>query len=57
MNGDDSAGVDGGDFLVEYASGKNAELYPADSGVLLQAGKKAMLQYHLHSIGEETERR
>jgi len=52
-NGDDSAGVDGGQFLVEYASGKNAEMYPADTGVLLQAGKKAMVSYHLHSIGEE----
>lgn len=54
VNGDDSKGVDGGQFLVEYASGKNAEVYPEDTGVLLQAGKKAQLQYHLHSIGEET---
>jgi hypothetical protein len=54
VNGDDSQGVDGGQFLVEYASGKNAEIYPNDTGVLLQAGKKAMVQYHLHSIGEET---
>ena len=53
-SGDDSQGVDGGQFLVEYASGKNAEVYPEDSGVLLQAGKKAMTSYHLHSIGEET---
>jgi hypothetical protein len=51
--GDDSAGVDGGQFLVEYASGKNGEIYPPDSGVLLQAGKKAMVSYHLHSVGEE----
>src|SRR4051812_5333830 len=51
--GDDSLGVDGGQFLVEYASGKNAEVYPEDTGVLLQAGKKAMVNYHLHSIGEE----
>src|SRR5206468_4192917 len=54
VNGDDSQGVDGGQFLVEYASSKNAEIYPNDTGVLLQAGKKAMVQYHLHSIGEET---
>jgi hypothetical protein len=54
VSGDDSAGVDGGQFLVEYASGKNAEVYPDDAGVLLQAGKKAMVSYHLHSIGEET---
>ena len=52
--GDDSQGVDGGQFLVEYASGKNAEVYPDDAGVLLQAGKKAMVSYHLHSVGEET---
>ena len=44
VSGDDSLGVEGGDFLVEYASGKNAEVYPGDSGVLLQAGKKAMVQ-------------
>ena len=40
-------------FLVEYASGKQAELYPPGSGLLLPAGKKARLSYHLHSIGEE----
>jgi hypothetical protein len=54
VNADDSQGVDGGQFLVEYASGKNAEVYPQDAGVLLQAGKKAMVSYHLHSVGEET---
>jgi hypothetical protein len=54
VQGDDSQGSNGGQFLVEYASGKNAEVYPADAGVPLQAGKKAMVSYHLHSIGEET---
>ena len=42
----------GGHFLMEYASGKNAEVYPDDSGVLLQAGKKMKLDYHLHPVGE-----
>ena len=42
-----------GHFLMEYASGKNGEFYPEDSGVLLQAGKKMKLDYHLHSVGEE----
>jgi len=28
--------MDAGQFLVEYASGKNAEVYPEDSGLLLQ---------------------
>jgi hypothetical protein len=55
VSGDDSAGVEGGDFLVEYASGKNAEVYTGDSGVLLKAGKKAMTSYHLHSTGEATD--
>jgi mono/diheme cytochrome c family protein len=51
-NGDDSVS-DGGQFLVEYASGKNSEVYPEDSGVLLQAGKSLKVDYHLHSVGEE----
>jgi hypothetical protein len=55
VNADDSQGVEGGQFLVEYASGKNAEVYPEDAGVLLQAGKKAMVSYHLHSIGEDVD--
>lgn len=45
---------DGGQFLVEYASGKNAEVYPEGSGVLLKAGQQARLSYHMHSTGEET---
>lgn len=45
---------EGGQFLVEYASGKNAEVYPEGSGVLLQKGQQARLSYHLHSIGVET---
>jgi hypothetical protein len=52
--GDDSVS-DGGQFLVEYASGKNAEFYPEDSGLLVQAGQKMKLDYHLHSIGEEVD--
>ena len=43
----------GGIFLVEYASGKQAEIYPPDSGLLLPAGSEARLSYHVHSIGEE----
>lgn len=49
--GDDSGGGTG-QFLVEYASGKNATYYQADSGVLLKAGQNARLEYHFHSIGE-----
>ena len=43
----------GQQFLVEYASGKSAEIYPNDTGVLLKAGQNARVSYHLHSIGEE----
>lgn len=46
--------MDEGQFLVEYASGKNAEVYPDGSGVLLKQGHRARLSYHLHSIGKET---
>ncbi|HEV8315957.1 MAG TPA: hypothetical protein VGQ10_01020 [Vicinamibacterales bacterium] len=51
---DDTAALETSQFLVEYAAGKNGEIYPENSGVLLEAGKKAMVSYHLHSIGEET---
>ena len=42
-------------FLVEYASGKNGEIYPEDSGLLLEAGRKMRLDYHLHSVGEDVD--
>ena len=45
----------GGIFLVEYASGKQAEIYPPDSGLLLPGGTEARLSYHLHAIGEEVD--
>jgi hypothetical protein len=50
----DSPMEDGGQFLVEYASGKNAEVYPDGTGVLLKHGQRARLSYHFHSIGEQT---
>jgi hypothetical protein len=58
--GDDSDGGsdDGGGsglFLVEYASGKNATIYPSDAGVLLKAGQNARVSYHFHSIGESAD--
>jgi hypothetical protein len=49
--GDDSGGGSG-QFLVEYASGKNATFYDDDAGVLLKAGQEARLEYHFHSVGE-----
>ena len=52
-NADGAADDDGGQFIVEYASGKAPELYPDNSGVLLKAGSNLRLGLHLHSVGEE----
>ena len=52
IDGDSS--TEGGQFLVEYASGKNAEVYPEGTGVLVKAGEKARVSYHTHSYGEDT---
>src|SRR5256886_1722516 len=51
----DDAGGGSGQFLVEYASGKNATFATPDSGVLLKAGQNARVSYHFHSIGEEVQ--
>jgi hypothetical protein len=51
-NPDGTESADGGSFLVEYAQGKNAEVYPEGSGVLLQKGQRARVSYHMHSTGE-----
>ena len=53
--GDTTEGVESERHLVEYASGKQAEIYPEDSGVLLQAGSRTRLSYHLHSVGEDVD--
>ena len=52
---DDGESMGGGIFLVEYASGKQAEIYPDGSGLLLPANSDARLSYHMHSIGEEVD--
>jgi hypothetical protein len=54
-DGGDDAGGGSGQFLVEYASGKNATIYQPDAGVLLRAGQDARVSYHFHSIGEEAD--
>ncbi|GAB5501335.1 MAG: hypothetical protein PsegKO_36460 [Pseudohongiellaceae bacterium] len=41
-------------FLVEYASGKSAEIYPDNSGVLLAPDSDVRLSYHMHPVGVET---
>ena len=42
-------------FLVEYASGKQSEIYPENSGLLLEAWRKMRVNYHFHSVGEDVE--
>jgi len=47
---DDPVGL----FLNEYAVGKNADLFPENSGRLIKAGSKVHFNLHLHPYGEET---
>ncbi|MDA1371732.1 MAG: hypothetical protein O2971_13360 [Proteobacteria bacterium] len=47
-----SANPDNDQFLIDYASGKSAEIYPDNSGVLLNPDNLVRLSYHTHSIGE-----
>src|SRR5258706_7682900 len=50
-NGDDSA--DAGEFLNEFAVGKNGDLFPEGTGRLLRAGSKIKVDFHYHSVGQE----
>ena len=47
---DDPVGL----FLNEYAVGKNADIFPANSGRLIKAGSRIHFNLHLHPNGEET---
>jgi mono/diheme cytochrome c family protein len=47
---DDPTGM----FLNEYAVGKGADIFPANSGRLIRAGSKINFNLHLHPDGEET---
>jgi len=51
-NGDDSNG-DAGEFLNEFAVGKNGDLFPEGTGRLLRAGSKIKFDFHYHSVGKE----
>lgn len=50
----DRTSQDDDQFLVEYASGKSAEVYPENSGLLLPPNSEVRLDYHMHPIGVET---
>ena len=41
-------------FLNEYAVGKNADIFPANSGRFIKAGSKLHFNLHLHPNGEVT---
>ena len=47
-----TGGPDSGGFLNEYAVGKNADIFPKDTGRLIKAGTKIHMNVHLHSVGE-----
>jgi len=47
---DDPVGL----FLNEYAIGKNADIFPTNSGRLIKAGSKIHFNLHLHPSGEIT---
>ena len=41
-------------FLNEYAIGKNADIFPSNSGRLIKAGSKIHFNLHLHPSGQVT---
>jgi hypothetical protein len=43
-----------GQFLNEYALGKNADVFPEGAGRLIKAGTKINFNLHLHSMGQDT---
>lgn len=51
-NGDDSA-ENAGQFLNEFAVGKNGDIFPEGTGRLLKAGSKIKFDFHYHAVGEE----
>ena len=42
-------------FLAEYALGKDADIFPADTGRLMKAGSKVNFNMHYYSNGEAAE--
>ncbi len=45
-------GTSGGGTLVEYAVGKNGDVFPEGSGKLMKAGAKVRFNQHYHAVGE-----
>ncbi|HYL39276.1 MAG TPA: cytochrome c [Bryobacteraceae bacterium] len=51
-NGDDSVGQQGG-VLMEWAVGKNYDIYRPDTGKLIRPGAKVWWDIHYHAVGEQ----
>ena len=49
----ESMDADEGDFLNEYAQGKNGDIFPPGTGRLVKAGSVVRFNMHYASIGEE----
>jgi hypothetical protein len=45
-------GTSGGGTLVEYAVGKNGDIFPDGSGKLMKAGAKVRFNMHYHAVGK-----
>ena len=45
-------GTDPGGVLVEYAVGKNGDVFPDGAGKLMKAGAKVRFNMHYHAIGQ-----
>lgn len=45
-------GTDPGGVLVEYAVGKNGDVFPDSAGKLMKAGAKVRFNMHYHAIGQ-----
>jgi hypothetical protein len=50
---DAGEGIRPAGFLMEWAIGKQNDVYPADSGKLLMPGARVRWEEHLHAVGEE----
>jgi len=50
--GDDSS-AEAGEFLNEFAVGKNGDVFPEGTGRLMKAGSKIKFDFHYHAVGEE----
>jgi hypothetical protein len=51
-SGDDSVGQQGG-VLMEWAVGKNYDIYRPDTGKLIKPGAKVWWDIHYHAVGEK----